>query len=188
MLSYLEDVSVHVRAMGFNEMARFRSIEEFMLFNGGVFDRVSDEDLSDIKGVPHECFKNSALVVLSRLDLIYCEGYTSVGGFPLQHAWVTNDRGDLLEVTYDHPHDRYIGIAVTSSFLKSRLKRTKYFGLFTNIPTFDLEIINADPVSWQHPVMSKLVRFDVGQFQSRVESIKRLLEERKIVEATQIGT
>jgi hypothetical protein len=187
MCTYLEDIAVNMRAMGLNPMANFRSIEEFMLFNGRVFDRPSNENLSELKGFPQQCFENAAMIVLCCPDrYIYCEGYVSISGFPLQHAWMTNERGDLFEVTADRPHDKYVGIAITTSFLKVRLNRTKYFGLFTGLPTFDLEIINADPASWEHPVMAKLPKLDTSQFSSRVAAIQKLMEERKITRWPQI--
>jgi hypothetical protein len=77
-----------------------------------------------------ECYANSANLMLTRSDLRYVEGI-AIGkdGFGIEHAWVIDAAGEVIDVTLDEPANySYFGVAMDSTFVSKWLVRSGDFG------------------------------------------------------------
>jgi hypothetical protein len=52
------------------------------------------------KGYLRDCFQNAALAALWDDGLTYAEGFAHKGGMVVHHAWVVNQEGKAIEVTW----------------------------------------------------------------------------------------
>ena len=71
-------------------------------------------------GLPKGCYYNCLQILNERPELIYCEGYALADGLvlPVPHAWLINDRGVVIDPTWD-TDSAYIGVAFDTNWLKS---------------------------------------------------------------------
>jgi hypothetical protein len=84
------------------------------------------------RGQGGQCYSNAAKLALKRPELTYVEGYASHNGrFPLQHAWVVDFKGWVVDPTWEKPaSSQYFGVPFATSFVRKRLAETGIFGLF----------------------------------------------------------
>jgi hypothetical protein len=61
------------------------------------------------------CFWNSLQVASVRPGLRYAEGFALTRFGWQHHAWVVDDHGHAIDVTWAEPGRRYIGVAFTST-------------------------------------------------------------------------
>ena len=80
------------------------------------------------RGVPKSCFMNAAHLALAHPTLTYCEGY-AMGVLPVNHAWVCDYLGRVIEVTWKNPGAEYFGIPIRTNYLLTRLRVQKTYGL-----------------------------------------------------------
>jgi hypothetical protein len=93
-----------------------RTIEQFVLEYGWWYKPVElPEGITP--GKEQECHKNA--VHLTMKNLIYCEGYAipEGGGFPVIHAWVTDDQGRAIDNTWQMPGVAYAGVPFMQFFV-----------------------------------------------------------------------
>ena len=76
-----------------------------------------------------ECFKNAAHLALEHKDLTYVEGYADSDLFPLEHAWVVDAAGVVIDNTWRSPGTVYYGIPFRRAFLVKALVTSGYYGL-----------------------------------------------------------
>lgn len=80
-----------------------------------------------ICGKEKRCYNNSVAYSRARDDLIYAEGYALDPeiGFPIEHAWLIDSQGKVLDPTWDENDDHtYFGIAFKTSFVIEMLTLT----------------------------------------------------------------
>ena len=69
------------------------------------------------QGIIKQCYNNSwKLVKRSRRDLTYVEGYcySRTFHYAFQHAWVVDERDELIDITLDSPENySYIGVKIS---------------------------------------------------------------------------
>ena len=73
------------------------------------------------RGIPKNCFQNSARLANKRRSLYYYEGFVIRQdiGFPIHHGWCVNKAGQVIDVTLDQPQDcEYIGVQFTFDDIK----------------------------------------------------------------------
>lgn len=87
-----------------------------------------------VGGTPHECYKNAALAVIEDPALTYVEGYVSVHGVPIHHAWTVNGAGVVRDVTLrDGAGIRgYFGVPIRRDYMMKTLLRAKVYGILTH--------------------------------------------------------
>jgi hypothetical protein len=76
-------------------------------------------------GTVNECFVNAFMLALDDPSLTYREGYAvaAEGGRRDHHAWVTDDSGRAIDVTWPTPGVAYAGVPFDTTFLNlSHLK------------------------------------------------------------------
>jgi hypothetical protein len=100
------------------------------------------------KGRMKQCYKNATSLVFSAPDkLTYCEGFMSVNGLPLQHAWVTDDTGAAIDPTPLSPELElaYFGIPFNTDYLTTTALETKVYGLLHHS---NRKILAEDPATY----------------------------------------
>ncbi len=103
---------------------------------------------------PKHCFNNSLHHALDG-KLIYCEGYALRPGlFPLQHGWLCDDAGNVIDVTWDSPEEcTYFGIPFLLDHVADVAMRTDVAGVLANhLDEFRLERGEYPPGKWLHPI------------------------------------
>ena len=110
---------------------RYQSYEALVLDIGRPF--VQTESTLE-RGTIKECYSNALEVAMTNLGLYYCEGYAAshIIGIPLQHAWVCNEEGEAIEVTWPHENSKYFGVALDIDFVIKRTLKNGYYGLLSN--------------------------------------------------------
>lgn len=80
------------------------------------------------RGKVHECYKNAGQLALDD-DGTYCEGYVSVHGVPLEHAWIWKN-GRVIDPTVTPKGiTEYYGIPVKTDYLRKTVLKTHVWGV-----------------------------------------------------------
>lgn len=75
---------------------------------------------------PQQCFRNAWNLVMDDPTLLYCEGFAQARGLVLEHAWVEDEHGTIIDPTWtnltddDLTHATYLGIRMSAE-LEMRL-------------------------------------------------------------------
>lgn len=103
---------------------------EWMLKHGRTF-AADDQTYRGRRGPQHQCFMNAGRAAISDRDLTYVEGYVSVHGVPLAHAWNTDRTGRLIDPTIRDGKgiQGYFGTPIKTSYLSETIQRTKIWGV-----------------------------------------------------------
>lgn len=106
------------------------SPQTFVLKNGYPY-TANDKTYEGKKGKPQQCYKNALEDALAHPDRNYVEGFVSVHGVPIQHAWTVDASGQIFDSTLKDGKavDGYYGVPFSQDYaLKSTLKN-KVYGL-----------------------------------------------------------
>jgi hypothetical protein len=95
------------------------------------------------RGIPKECFRNAALLALET-GLTYCEGYANSSlGIPLEHAWVINQAGEVIDNTWRDVGLEYFGVPFNRVYLERALDAQDHYGIInaysTGFPLFRMD-------------------------------------------------
>lgn len=107
------------------------SPQGFILRNGNPY-TANDKTFDGASvGKKHECFKNAALEALRNPDRTYVEGFVSVHGVPVEHAWTVDKSGQIYDHTIASPDgiEGYFGVPFSKDFLKQALNENRVYGL-----------------------------------------------------------
>jgi len=88
-------------------------------------------------GNPHECYANAGRAVLGNAKgHTYIEGYISVHGVPIQHAWLADRQGRVRDVTLKDGRgiEGYFGVPFKPEYIVKTATTTKVWGIlhYTN--------------------------------------------------------
>lgn len=72
---------------------------------------------------------NAARLAMDNPDLTYVEGYADSDLFPMEHAWVVDPDGRVIDNTWRKPGTVYYGVPFTRKFLMRALGVSGYYGL-----------------------------------------------------------
>lgn len=89
------------------------------------------------------CYRNAGTLALDDPSLTYVEGFTTVSGIPIEHAWCINQAGTVIEPTLSHRSGSggYFGIPLRTSFLRSELLRREVWGVLD----MNIELLRMSP-------------------------------------------
>lgn len=106
-------------------------LDKFLLDHGRAY-KITPATF--VGGVPQQCYKNAALAALESKTLTYVEGYVSVHGVPIHHAWVADKFGNVIDVTIaDKSAIRgYFGVPVKDKWLMTQLSKRKRYGVLVH--------------------------------------------------------
>lgn len=107
---------------------------EFVLRYGRDY-QIDRNSFAGPRGQPKMCFMNATLLALRDHSLTYVEGFVSVRGIPISHAWCA--KGDhvidptlVLESAGDkHCYDEYFGVPFHTEYLIKATLRNGVYGL-----------------------------------------------------------
>ena len=136
LTSHLEQTSEILGGGPGTKDFKFKNIDEFVLKNGQAFHAKELPEEFEA-GTPKQCYRNAALLAIQSPDLTYVEGYALSFGIPMGHAWVVNEKNNVIDNTWTGPigsgiEDReYFGVKFSDQFLtKTLFEREKYGVLF----------------------------------------------------------
>lgn len=88
------------------------------------------------RGRRHGCFQNSAEMAFDNDQLIYVEGYATVIGVPIEHAWVFNkkDSSHVIETTMEKPDFdmEFYGIPFKTEYVRKTALKTGVWGIISH--------------------------------------------------------
>jgi hypothetical protein len=120
------------RYHAFKSMGHDNPIESFILEHGKEY-ALGPKSFAKSKMKSGLCYMNAATQVFENHDLTYVEGYASVYGIPIQHAWVIDREGQIIERTMtEEPVDRnleYFGVEFSTAYLMQAVLKNEYYGL-----------------------------------------------------------
>lgn len=105
-------------------------MHRFVERNGLVMQPIDVIPSTIIKGKAKSCFMNATH--LSYQGYRYVEGYAYRPGLPMliSHAWVIDDKGRVIDNTWDNPSGcQYLGVPFSSDVLTGEIFRTGVYGL-----------------------------------------------------------
>lgn len=129
----------------------------FLLREGQVFE-VDDKTYAGRRMQAQHCFENAALT-MQVTDLLYAEGYVTVCGVPIHHAWNVDAKGRVRDRTLQigSGGHEYFGVAFDPKFVTHGMFVNRYYGLLdpafnkhTAIPLFKGEAQDWKP-NVRHP-------------------------------------
>ena len=82
------------------------------------------------RGAAHKCYMNAGKAALDGLGT-YVEGYVSIAGVPIAHAWLADAAGQVVDLTLSKPGSvrEYFGVPFRLGFLQRRVLETRLWGL-----------------------------------------------------------
>jgi hypothetical protein len=97
---------------------------------------------SPLSGKRNECYKNCfqnlVLPHSANSNLYYCEGFAAHEGIGLvvAHAWLVNDRGEVIDPTWRDPQSFinpvYLGVVFDWEFVMAVAAKTEMYGVLDN--------------------------------------------------------
>jgi hypothetical protein len=136
----LRDLLAH-QCKAFRLMSGSSLMAEIVLKHATVEGHGVAHDLP--KGPKKQCFKNAALVAL-RGQMTYVEGYAVLKNLmlPMLHAWLVDDKGQIIDVTWDKPWEcQYLGIAFEQDVLRRELLRNEVYGILSAGDMVNLDLL-----------------------------------------------
>lgn len=94
------------------------------------------------KGEQGLCYMNAGRIAMHDPSKTYVEGFISVHGVPIQHAWLADENGHVIDPTLKDGKGvkAYIGVPFKQDYVTKTALRTKYWGILskqTNKKVFD---------------------------------------------------
>lgn len=110
-----------------------------LLLEHGRFWELSD--LPSLEMQRKQCFRN-AFESSVMIDAVYCEGFACSASFnfPVEHAWILDRRGRVIETTWNEQGLAYFGIAIDADYLTSHMAENRVYGIIWEAFARDLEI------------------------------------------------
>lgn len=86
------------------------------------------------RGKQHHCYMNATKAVWKDSSLTYVEGYVSVHGVPIAHAWAVTRSGTVIDSTTRSTRGigGYYGVPFKREYLDKALARSGYYGLISH--------------------------------------------------------
>ncbi len=108
---------------GKNSKYKYRTFYELVLELGQEMKPAITS--KELRGEPKNCYGNCQTLAFIEPELTYCEGFALSNSidFPVSHAWLLDQSGKVVEVTWEEPGRAYLGITFSTAFVKSILKK-----------------------------------------------------------------
>ena len=89
------------------------------------------------RGKPQACYQNSTHLALDLPHLTYVEGYVTVYGVPINHAWCIDEEGVVVDVTIDRAISgggtarigEYFGVPFRADYVRKAAILNAHYGL-----------------------------------------------------------
>jgi hypothetical protein len=128
-----------------NFPGKYTSTQKLIVELGIGFDRKVE---SSFIGKPQECHKNAfdTVMMCPQPELYYCEGFGTYteARMPIYHAWLVNERGEIIDPTWHKPESfiepAYIGVVFDREFVRTVAVETGSYGILENDRFRDFQI------------------------------------------------
>jgi len=103
---------------------------KFILAHGREW-AVTSETFKGRRYPARKCFMNAAHAAIAGRG-VYVEGYATMMGIPIEHAWVADDAGCVIDPTWrgdDEPTRVYFGVPFDLDCMMSLMMESKVYGL-----------------------------------------------------------
>lgn len=109
-----------------------KSAEQFLLDNGHPY-VVNAKTYEGPRDPMHMCYKNATLAALKNPDRTYVEGYVTVHGVPIEHAWTIDEKGQVYDSTVkpDMGIGGYFGVPFKTDYVLAAGLLNKQYGLLS---------------------------------------------------------
>lgn len=128
LAKYLRMVSGARKRGGGKSAEGKKTPEQFILESGHPY-VVNPKTYEGPRDPMHECYRNATLATLKNKDRTYVEGYITVHGVPVEHAWTVDEKGQVYDSTIspDMNIGGYFGVPFKRDYvLASGLVNKKY--------------------------------------------------------------
>lgn len=131
-----------------------RSVAGFILDHGCAY-TPDAETYKGRRGRKHRCFENAGEIAAFDDDgLLYVEGYVGVHGVPLEHAWLTDASGRLIDPTLrarDGSQREYFGVAFSQQYVRRVIMHeNQVWGIFSRPSPALIRLIEGkEPLDWR---------------------------------------
>lgn len=106
----------------------------YVLKNGREYTLTADS-FKGRRMLKKECYRNAGMMALRRDDLTYVEGYAMCGPIPIEHAWLADEDGNVIDPTIRQsatmPMSDYFGVPFTRAELEETIGRTGVWGIIS---------------------------------------------------------
>ena len=106
-----------------------RTFEAIVFDNGREFaPPVTARPKGIKKGRDKQCFRN-AYRLMDRCGYRYVEGFVMACGIPIHHAWVIDEKDNVIETTWAEVGQAYYGIEFDEKFINTVVLETRTYGV-----------------------------------------------------------
>ncbi len=135
---YLQNRVTLLKEIRPNQGWKYTGIEELILDCGTVME-AKPLPKTIKRGLPKSCYHNCQKLAFKHSDLVYVEGYAVAEGISLAiaHSWLMTSDGYAVDPTWDTPGTAYLGIPLSTNWVKSFLKARKQKGREDDLSIFD---------------------------------------------------
>lgn len=133
LATYLEFVA-KVSESSKKSYLKYGSHEAFVLAEGRPMEHLRPVPNIE-RGELGQCYRNSLLFVTDNgREFSYCEGwaYSTRLPIPLQHAWVLNSEGKVIDPTWSDEEVYYYGVEFDFKFVAEFCINVGYYGILGN--------------------------------------------------------
>ena len=118
--AYLQDLAAVMKTVGARTDWKYRGFEQLVLDCGTIMEPKPLPKTIKM-GQPRLCYANCQQLALKNRSLTYVEGYAMAAdvSLPLQHAWLLDTDGCAIDPTWETLGSCYLGIPLTTSWIKS---------------------------------------------------------------------
>lgn len=110
------------------------SATAYILKHGRAY-TLTEASFDGRRGKMKECYRNAAMMAFMRPDLTYVEGYAQCGGLPIEHAWLVDADGNVIDPTIRRtkldtmPMSDYFGVPFDTELVMKTAHDTGYWGM-----------------------------------------------------------
>ena len=142
--SNLQEYAAAMDRIYANFPGKYSSTQKLIVELGVEFDRKIE---SSFIGTPRECYKNAFDVLMEypKPELYYCEGFATYAEatMPVYHAWLVNERGEVIDPTWRDPQSFinpiYFGVVFDWEFVMAVAAKTEIYGVLDNDRAIEYE-------------------------------------------------
>lgn len=103
-----------------------------LILEHGKSYKITEHTFSEDPGPQKMCYMNATLAAMHNPERTYVEGYVSVHGIPIAHAWTVDKQGHVFDNTIRGSEGKvgvYFGIPFKTTYLLAATLKNKYYGL-----------------------------------------------------------
>ena len=102
---------------------------QFLLDYGRKY-KIDENTYKGERDTPKECYRNATLISWKDSDLTYVEGYVTVRGIPIEHAWIIDRKKKVIDTTLNEKEEHtYFGVPINRNYLRKQVLKQSMYGI-----------------------------------------------------------